>query len=205
MSGVAPELSQADRSRFGRYALWLAYASVAYNLFEATVAIWAGREAGSLALISFGGDSVVECLSAIVIVWQFRAPIPEERERKALKGIAIAFFALAAYVSIDAVRSLVTGADPDVSPAGMALAVASLILMPALAAAKRRVGHRLGSASVEADSLQTILCMYLSGVLLLGLLINATLGWGWADPVAALIIAAVAANEGREAWGGEVD
>ncbi len=205
MAGLAPELSEADRSRYGRYALWLAYATVAYNLVEAAVAFWAGREAGSLALISFGGDSLVECLSAVVIVWQFRAPMPQERERKALKGIAVAFFALAAYVSVDAVRSLVAGVDPDVSAVGMALAIASLIAMPMLAAAKRRVAHRLGSASVEADSVQTLLCMYLSAVLLVGLVLNAAFGWGWADPVAALIIAAVAANEGREAWRGEVD
>ncbi len=191
------------RARLHRQALLLAYATVAYNAAEAVIAIWAGRQAGSLALVSFGGDSIVECLSALVIVWQFRADVPETRERQALRGIAVAFFTLAAFVAVDAVRTLVTGADPDPSPVGIGLAVASLVVMPVLAWAKRRVGRELRSSTVTADSLQTLLCTYLSAVLLAGLLLNATLGWGWVDPLVALVIAAVAANEGREAWRGE--
>ncbi len=162
------------RARLHRQALLLAYATVAYNAAEAVIAIWAGRQAGSLALVSFGGDSIVECLSALVIVWQFRADVPETRERQALRGIAVAFFTLAAFVAVDAVRTLVTGADPDPSPVGIGLAVASLVVMPVLAWAKRRVGRELRSSTVTADSLQTLLCTYLSAVLLAGLLLNAS-------------------------------
>jgi len=196
-------MDEAGRVRLNRAALWLAYATVAYNAVEGAVAIWAGSSAGSLALVSFGGDSVVECLSALVIVWQFRADVPEERERQALRGIAVAFFALAGYIVVDALRTLVTGVEAQPSPVGIALAVVSLLVMPMLAWAKRGVGRKLGSATVTADSMQTLLCTYLSAVLLIGLVLNATLGWSWADPLAALVIAAVAVNEGREAWRGE--
>lgn len=180
----------------------LAWFTVGYNALEAIVAIAAGTAAGSLALISFGGDSVVECLSALAIVWQFGG-VGEARERQTLRLIAVAFFALASYVTVDAARSLVTGAEPEASPVGIGLALASLAVMPALTWAKRRVARRLGSATVAADSVQTLLCTYLSGVLLVGLSANALLGWGWLDPVAALVIAAVAAREGLEAWRGD--
>jgi divalent metal cation (Fe/Co/Zn/Cd) transporter len=191
------------RLRLNRTALRLAYATLAYNSLEAVVAIGAGVVAGSPALISFGGDSVVECLSALVIVWQFRHPMPEQRERQALRAIAVAFFALAAYVTVDSVRTLLTGSDPDASPVGIGLATLSLVVMPMLARAKVRVARELGSSTVEADSMQTWLCTYLSAVLLIGLVLNATLGWAWADPLAALVIAAVALREGREAWRGD--
>jgi divalent metal cation (Fe/Co/Zn/Cd) transporter len=200
---AAADAGLRDRQRWQRRALWLAYATVGYNAVEAAVAIWAGAAADSLALISFGGDSVIECLSALVIVWQFRASVPEERERLALRGIAVAFFVLAAYVAVDAARSLLVGVEPEASPVGIALAVVSLVVMPVLTVAKRRVATRLGSATVHADSVQTLLCTYLSAVLLVGLVLNATLGWSWADPVAALVIAAVALREGLEAWRGE--
>jgi divalent metal cation (Fe/Co/Zn/Cd) transporter len=192
-----------QRARLNRSALWLAYATLAYNVLEAVVAIGAGVVARSPALISFGGDSVVECLSALVIVWQFRHSVPEQRERQALRMIAVAFFVLAAYVTVDSVRTLVTGTDPDASPVGIALAALSLVVMPVLARAKVRVARALDSSTVQADSMQTWLCTYLSGVLLLGLVLNAALGWSWADPLAALVIAAVALREGREAWRGD--
>lgn len=193
----------AHRVGLNRTALRLAYATLAYNALEAVVAIGAGVVAGSPALVSFGGDSVVECLSALVIVWQFRGAVPEQRERQALRGIAVAFFALAAYVAVDSVRTLLTGSDPDASPIGIALAMTSLVVMPMLARAKVRVARALDSTTVKADSMQTWLCSYLSAVLLAGLVLNATLGWSWADPLAALVIAAVALREGLEAWRGD--
>ncbi len=197
--------STDERARWHRRALNLAYFTVVYNVLEALVAIGAGVVAGSVALTSFGGDSVVESLSALVIVWQFRSAVPEDQERRALRLIGAAFFILATYITVDALRALLTGSDADPSPVGIALAVVSLIVMPLLALAKRRVGHQLDSAAVLADSTQTLLCMWLSAALLVGLLVNTFLGWAWADPVAALVIAAFAAHEGLEAWRGEDD
>ena len=193
----------AEQARLGRRAQLLAGASVAYNVVEAGVAIAAGIAAGSVALIGFGLDSTVEVSSALIILWQFRHAVPESRERAALKALAVSFFALAAYVTFEAVSALVGGEQPEVSPVGIGLAVASILIMPWLSRAQRRTGQALGSRAVEADGKQTRLCAYLSGVLLVGLLLNATLGWGGADPVAALVIAAVAVREGLEAWRGD--
>ncbi len=190
------------REALERRARWLARATIAYNLAEGAVAIAAGVAAGSIALISFGGDSLVECLSAVVILWQFHG-VAEDRERRALRLIGLAFFALAAYVTVESLRALATGADADPSPVGIALAAVSLVVMPLLSWLKRRTGRELGSRAVVADSVQTLLCTYLSAALLGGLLLNALWGWSWADPVAALVVAAVAAREGREAWRGE--
>ena len=154
--------------------------------------------------MAFGLDSVIEVSSGLVILWQFRHPIPEERERVALRLIAASFFALALYVVVDSLRALLgDSADPDASPVGIGLAVASLLVMPWLSWAQRRTGRALGSGTVVADSAQTLLCTYLSAVLLLGLVLNATLGWSWADPIAGLVIAAVAVREGMAAWRGE--
>jgi divalent metal cation (Fe/Co/Zn/Cd) transporter len=197
-TSVAP----GRRAALERRARWLARATIAYNLAEAAIAIAAGVAAGSIALISFGGDSLVECLSAVVILWQFRG-VAEERERRALRMIGLAFFALAAYVTVESLRVLATGADADPSPVGIALAAVSLVVMPLLSWLKRRTGRELGSRAVVADSVQTLLCTYLSAALLGGLLLNALWGWSWADPVAAMVVAAVAAREGREAWRGE--
>ena len=200
---AAAALSDPDRARLGRRAQWLAGASVAYNGAEAVIAIAAGVVAGSAALVGFGLDSVVEVSSGLVILWQFRHRLPESREQQALRLIALSFFALAAYVAQDSVRALVSGAEPDASPVGIALAATSLALMPLLSWAQRRTGRALHSNAVVADSTQTLLCTYLSAVLLGGLVLNATLGWGWADPLAGLVIAAVALKEGRDAWRGE--
>ncbi|ADB29211.1 conserved hypothetical protein [Kribbella flavida DSM 17836] len=191
-----------DRRKLGRRAQWLAGASVAYNLVEAVVAISAGAVAGSVALIGFGLDSIVEVASGLIILWQFRHPLPETRERRALRLIAVSFFALAAYVTFESVRALTDRSSPDNSSIGIGLAIASLIVMPVLSTLQRRTGRALGSGSVVADGTQTLLCTYLSAVLLAGLLLNATLGWFWLDPVAALVIAAVAVREGVEAWQG---
>ena len=193
----------ARRRQLGRRAQLLAAASVAYNVIEAAIAITAGLVAGSIALVGFGLDSVVEVSSGLIILWQFRHPLPESRERRALRLMALSFFALAAYVAIESVRTLVSGHEPDPSPVGIGLAAASLAIMPLLSWAQRRTGRSLGSNAVVADSTQTLLCTYLSAVLLVGLVLNATLGWSWADPIAGLVIAAVAAREGLEAWRGE--
>lgn len=202
MTGPAASAT-AERVRLGRRAQLLAGASVAYNLVEAVVAVLAGLAAGSVALVGFGLDSVVEVSSGLVVLWQFRSRLPESRERQALRLMAVCFFALAAYVGVESVRALVSGGDPDASPVGIGLAIASLAVMPFLSWAQRRTGRALGSQAVVADSTQTLLCTYLSAVLLAGLVLNATLGWGWADPVAGLVIAAVAVREGRAAWRGE--
>jgi divalent metal cation (Fe/Co/Zn/Cd) transporter len=191
------------RRRLSRRAQLLAGASVTYNVAEAAVAVSAGLAAGSVALVGFGLDSVVEVSSGLIILWQFRHRLPESRERQALRLLAYSFFALAAYVTFESARTLITGADPDTSRVGIGLAIASLIVMPFLSWAQRRTGKALGSNAVVADSTQTLLCTYLSAVLLLGLLLNATFGWGWADPIAGLIIAAVAFREGIQAWKGE--
>ena len=200
---AATALDPAERSRLGRRAQLLAGASVAYNSAEAVIAITAGAVAGSTALVGFGLDSVVEVSSGLVILWQFRHVLPQSREQQALRAIALSFFALAAYVAQDSVRALLGGDDPDTSLVGIALAATSLVVMPFLSWAQRRTGRALHSNAVVADSTQTLLCTYLSAVLLGGLVLNATLGWGWADPVAGLLIAAVAAKEGRDAWRGK--
>ncbi len=194
---------EGERRRLGRRAQLLAAASVAYNFAEAVIAVTAGLLAGSVALVGFGLDSVVEVSSGLVILWQFRHRLPESRERQAQRLLAFSFFALAAYVAVESVRALIGDREADPSPVGIGLAVASLCIMPFLSWAQRRTGRALGSAAVVADSRQTLLCTYLSAVLLVGLVLNATLGWSWADPLAGMVIAAVAAREGMEAWRGE--
>jgi divalent metal cation (Fe/Co/Zn/Cd) transporter len=196
-------LTGDDRARLGRRAQLLAAASVTYNVVEAIIAITAGIVAGSVALVGFGLDSIVEVSSGLIILWQFRHRMPESRERQALRLMAFSFFALAAYVTFESVRALLGDHNPDDSPVGIGLAIASLAIMPFLSWAQRRTGKALGSNAVVADSTQTLLCTYLSAVLLVGLLLNATLGWSWADPIAGLVIAAVAVKEGREALRGE--
>lgn len=196
-------LSTQDRVRLGRRAQLLAGASVSYNAVEAIAAIAAGTAASSIALVGFGLDSVVEMSSGLVILWQFRHKLPETRERAALRAIAVSFFALAGYVAFESVRGLLTGEGGEASRIGIIIAALSLLIMPALSFAQRRTGRQLGSASVVADSKQTLLCTYLSAVLLAGLLLNATLGWWWADPVVGLVIAALALREGRQAWQGD--
>ena len=199
-AGSTSTLSPAHRRQLGRRAQWLAGASVSYNLIEAVVAITAGAVAGSVALVGFGLDSLVEVFSGLVILWQFRRDVPEARERQALRLIALSFFGLAIYVTVDSARTLVGSGEPKTSAVGIAMASASLVIMPFLSWAQRRTGRALGSGSVVADSKQTLLCTYLSAVLLAGLLLNAILGWAWADPLAGLVIAAAAVKEGLGAW-----
>jgi divalent metal cation (Fe/Co/Zn/Cd) transporter len=198
-----PVLSAERRTVLNRRSLHLAYATAGYNLLEGLVALGAGAAASSTALIGFGLDSFVEVSSALVVIWQFRSRVPEQRERLALRLIGVSFFGLAAWITVDSLRHLFGTADADPSPVGIGLAAVSLLAMPLLVWAKRRTGRELGSATVVADSTQTLLCTYLSGILLVGLVLNAWLGWSWADPLAALVIAAVAVREGVQAWRGE--
>jgi divalent metal cation (Fe/Co/Zn/Cd) transporter len=198
-SGPAP----ARRAVLRRRIRLLVAATIAYNVIEAVVALVAGSVAGSTALVAFGLDSIVEVLSATAVAWQFAAADPRYREKTALRIVAVSFFLLAAYVATGSVRALLGAAEADHSPVGMGLATLSLVVMPLLSLAQRRAGREFGSASAVADSKQTLLCTYLSAVLLLGLLANAALGWWWADPAAALVIAVVAVKEGRDAWRGD--
>jgi divalent metal cation (Fe/Co/Zn/Cd) transporter len=187
-----------------RRARHLAWATIAWNVVEAIVAIGAGVAAGSIALVGFGLDSTVEVLSSTAIVWQLTGTQGAARERRTVRLVALSFFALAAYVATQALIDLAVGNQPDASPVGIALAVASLMVMPALAIAKRRTGHQMHSVSVIADSNQTKICAYLSTILLAGLAVNATVGWWWADPLAALALSALAVREGRQAWRGDL-
>ena len=198
MSPLLPE----RQAMLARRIRWLVAATIAYNVIEAVVAIGAGAAASSTALIGFGLDSVVEVSSAAAVAWQFAGSDPEEREKTALRIIAISFFALAAYVGVESVRALLGGAEAAHSTIGIILAAVSLAVMPGLSYAQRRAGRELGSRTAVADSKQTLLCTYLSAVLLVGLVVNSLFGWSWADPIAALVIAAVAIKEGREAWRG---
>ncbi len=182
---------------------FLVAATITYNVVEAVVALAEGTRVSSSALIGFGLDSVIEVSSAAAIAWQFSAADPETREKPALRFIAFSFFALAAYVVSDAVLSLLGFSEPQPSPIGIGVATASLIVMPVLSLAQRRAGRELGSVSAVADSKQTLLCTYLSAALLGGLVLNAVTGWWWADPVAALVIAALAIREGVNAWRGD--
>ncbi|OBF54486.1 cobalt transporter [Mycobacterium sp. 852002-50816_SCH5313054-b] len=181
----------------------LVAATIAYNLAEAMVAIGAGSAASSTALIGFGLDSLIEVSSAAAVAWQFSGADPEARERTAMRIIAVSFYALSGYVTLESARSLFSCAAAAPSTVGMVLAAVSLVVMPVLSFAQRRAGRELGSASAVADSRQTLLCTYLSGVLFAGLLLNSLFGWSWADPVVALVIAAAALREGRAAWRGK--
>ncbi len=193
-----------EREHALKQGLALEYLSVTWNIGEAFVGIAAGVVAGSVALIGFGLDSVIEASSASILIWRLtserRGRHADALERPAIRAVAIAFGALAAYVATRAVLDLVTESRPAESLAGIVLASVSLVGMPALAWAKRRASKRLGSHAMHADALQTLLCTYLSAALLVGLLANAVLGWWWADPASALVIAAVAAREGYRLW-----
>ena len=179
--------------------------TITYNVIEAVVAIWAGTLASSTALIGFGLDSIVEVLSALAVAWQFTRSDPERWEKATVRAIGIAFFALAAYVIIDSALSLTGAQEVDHSPLGIGIATVSLLVMPLLAWVEIRTGRELGSKSVIADAKQLLLCIYLSGTVLIGLLLNSLFGWAWADSVAALVVAGLAIREGIEAWSGDVE
>jgi divalent metal cation (Fe/Co/Zn/Cd) transporter len=188
-----------------RRGLLLEYATISWNVLEAVIAVWAGLAANSIALIGFGLDSLIEVFAAGVVVWEFRG-VAEERTARALRLIAISFFVLATYVVVEAGRDLIAGSEAGESLPGVILAAVSLLFMPLLAFAKRRTGSAMNSRTLLADATETLLCSYLSAILLVGLVLNATVGWWWADPLAAIGIAYLALREGVEAWrGGEHD
>ena len=198
-----------SRPGLHRQAVQLEQFSIAWMLIEAGVAVTAGIIAGSLALTSFGFDSVIELVSALLVLRRLRAELahgqPDERaERRVLRIIAVTFFVLAAYVVIGSVIDLITSAHPESSPVGIGLTVCSLLIMPLLGWRKRRAGSLLGNRLVQADAAETILCATLAATTLLGLVLFTALGWGWADPIAALAVAYFAVREGREAWHGEL-
>jgi divalent metal cation (Fe/Co/Zn/Cd) transporter len=204
---VAPPAAaeRAHRAALVRRARLLAWAGLAWHGVEAAVAVGAGVAASSIALVGFGADSLVEAVAGVVVLWRFAAArvASDAAERRAQRLIGLSFFAIAVYVGVEAVRSLAGGVEPDASWIGIGLSVVTLATMPPLAVAKARLGERLGSAATRSEGRQNMLCAYLSAALLAGLLSNALLGWWWADPVAALVIAGVAVREGREAWRGE--
>lgn len=202
MARVTPE-----RERLLASALRLEYLTVGWNTVEAVVALAAGVAAGSQALVGFGGDSVVESLSGAVLIWRLaveRRPGGVEQavavERRARRGVAVSLGVLAVYVAAQAAYGLLWGREPDASPVGLGLAVASLIAMSLLARAKKARAQDLHSHALEADAVQTELCWRLSAVLLVGLGLNAWLGWWWADSAAALALSGLIAYESREAW-----
>jgi len=178
-------------------------ATIAYNVVEAIVAITAGTLASSTALIAFGLDSVIEVLSAAAVAWQFTRRDPERWEKGTLRVIAVAFFALAAYVTVSSVAALVGSEQVGHSPLGIVITALSVVIMPFLSLAERRAGRELGSATAVADSKQTLICTYLSAAVLVGLVLNSLFGWWWADAVAGLVIAGFAIREGIEAWRGD--
>lgn len=185
-----------------RRAIMLAWFTVAYNVVESVVSIVAGAAADSSALIGFGLDAAIEVSSASIVLWQLRSHLAEERERLALRLIAVSFFALGTWVGVSSAISLIQQHEPDESLLGIGIATLSLAVMPLLAFAKRDVGKKMGAATVSADAAQTWLCTALSAFLLVGLGLNALFGWWWADPLAGLVIGGFAFREGIEAWQG---
>jgi divalent metal cation (Fe/Co/Zn/Cd) transporter len=191
--------------REARKARWLSWASLVYMAFEGAVAIAAGIVAGSIALIGFGLDSVIEGFASVVIVWRFTGwrTLSHEAEERAQKLVAVQFFVLAPYVGFESVRALAEGSRPEESLVGILLAASSLVVMPYLGWAKQRIAARIGSSATASEGKQNLLCAYLAGAVLVGLLGNALFGAWWLDPVVGLLIAGVAVQEGREAWRGE--
>lgn len=197
--------SRARRGRLERRATLLAWGGNAWHLVEFSIAIGAGIAAGSVALIGFGADSLIEGLAGFVIVWLFSGVRrgSERAERRAQQLVAASYFLLAGYVGVESLRTLIGGQHPGTSWVGIGLALFTAPTMPLLARAKRKVGQELNSSATVSEASQNMICAYLSVALLVGLLANALLGWWWADPTAALVIAVVAAKEGRESWRGE--
>jgi divalent metal cation (Fe/Co/Zn/Cd) transporter len=202
---LRPPLSPPERDRLVRRARLLAWGGIGWHFTEAAIAVGAGIAASSIALVGFGADSLIEALAGFILIWRFagRRAHSEAAERRAQQLIAGSFFVLAAYVGVEAVRTVVAADEPQVSWVGIGLAAFTALTMPLLAVAKRRVGQQLGSSATVSEGVQNLVCAYLSVALLVGLVANAAFGWWWADPAAALVIAAVAAREGVESWRGE--
>ena len=195
-----------QRSAVVRRGQWLTWLTLAYNSLEGLLSVGAGAIAGSVALVGFGLDSFIEVTASAAAIWRLREDADtarrERAERQALRVIAVTFFALSGYIAVDSLHDLVTQAAPRTSKLGIAIAAASLVVMPVLASAKRRVASRLGSGALRAEARQTDICMYLSALLLLGLTLNAAFGWWWADPASALLMTPLIAREGLETWRG---
>jgi divalent metal cation (Fe/Co/Zn/Cd) transporter len=196
-------VSPARRETLHRRIRLIVAITIGYNLIEAVIAITAGSIASSVALIGFGLDSTIEVLSAAAVAWQFTRRDPERWEKPTLRVIAVAFFALAVYVTASSAFSLVSGERPEHSTVGIVLTAISVAIMPFLSFIERRAGREIGSATAVADSKQTLICTYLSAAVLIGLVLNSLFGWWWADAVAGLVIAAFAIREGVEAWKGD--
>lgn len=202
---LSPPISRVERERLIRRARMLAWGGNAWHFIEFAIAVGAGVAASSIALIGFGFDSLIESFAGFIIVWRFglRRRDSEVAERRAQQLVAVSFFVLATYVGIEAVRTFFGEQHPEVSWIGIGLAAFTAPTMPLLARAKRRVGRALGSSATVGEAEQNMVCAYLSVALLVGLVLNAAFGWWWADPAAAVVIAAVAVREGREAWRGD--
>jgi len=208
LAPAAPAAAGPDRANYERLAgraRLLSWLSLAWMTVEGTVAILAGLAAGSVALVGFGLDSAIEGFASVVIVWRFTGSrlFSEAAEHKAQKLVAVQFFLLAPYVGVESIRAIVNGERPDVTTVGILLALGSVVLMPVLGIAKQRIADQLGSAATKGEGRQNMLCAYLAGALLVGLLGNAIAGAWWLDPMVGLLIAVVAVKEGREAWKGE--
>jgi divalent metal cation (Fe/Co/Zn/Cd) transporter len=194
-----------ERDRLIRRAKALSWLSLAWMTVEGTVAITAALVAGSVALLGFGIDSAIEGLASVIVIWRFTGArrLSDHAELRAQKAVAISFFLLAPYIAQDAIRALASGDHPATSWVGIGLSVSSIAVMPLLGRAKQRIGQQLGSGATAGEGAQNLLCAYMAAGVLIGLGANAALGWWWLDPVIALVIAAVAVREGREAWSGE--
>lgn len=201
MATHVESLSISHRNEAEKRGRLLAYLTIGWNSLEGIIAVGAGIVAGSIALVGFGVDSVIEVSSGAIILWRLASG--DHRERLALRLVGVSFVALAAYVGCDAVKSLWFQEPPETSYIGIAIATLSLVVMPALARAKRKVAADLNSTAMKADSRQTDLCAYLSAILLGGLILNAIFGWWWADPIAALIMVPIIAKEGIESLQGK--
>ncbi len=194
----------AELARLRRRGFALEYATMTWMVAEATVAITAGVLASSIVLIGFGLDSVIEFFAAVIVIWQLRGEVAgQQRETRAVRLIGLTFFALAIYLAAESIHDLITHAKPGESAAGLAITAAALVVMPVLAIAKRRTGQALGNRTLVAESAETFFCAYTSAAALAGVGLNTALGWWWADPAAALVIAALAVKEGLEAWHGD--
>jgi divalent metal cation (Fe/Co/Zn/Cd) transporter len=202
---TVPAGEASTRARLEHRARLLAWGGIAWHFVEFAIALAAGVAAGSIALIGFGADSLIETVAGFVVLWLFTGARrgAAAAERRAQQLIAASFFVLGAYVAAESIRTLVDGRHPETSWVGVALAAFTAVTMPLLASAKRQVGNRLHSSAAVKEASQTQLCAYLSVALLAGLLLNALAGWWWADPLAALVIAAIAVQEGRRSWRGE--
>jgi divalent metal cation (Fe/Co/Zn/Cd) transporter len=192
--------------RAAQWARWLAWASLAWMTVEGALGLAAGFQAGSIALVGWALSSVVEGLASVIVIWRFTGArtLSETAEGRAQKAVAISFWLLAPYVAIESIRNLLTRETPETTLLGIGLTVSSLLLMPALGIAKQRLGIRLASGATAGEGSQNLLCAYLAGAVLVGLLGNSLWGWWWLDPVAGLLVAAVAIREGREAWRGVI-